>query len=339
MERYAGHPDLALTFARQRGLITRRQALDTGMSGPLIDGLVRMGHWVPVRRGVYMATEVWESLGAHDDRPRARARAAHLTMRSAHVLSHESAARELGLAILAPDEELIHVTRRGVSGGRIEHGVKHHLAPYQSDQVVMVEGVPVLNAARTAVDMAREHGYVHGVVACDAARQLGVRLSDLWEAVAPMTCWPEVTVVRASIQDSDPGAESVGETLGRVLLREIGLGPIQTQFELRDHTGWARCDMRVGRHLVEFDGFKKYLRQDRGGLAVVDPDQVVWREKQREDWLRGYRLGMSRLVWADYWGARRELAKERVRREYEATCAAYGTDISDLAHLIVRRSA
>ena len=97
--------------------------------------------------------------------------------------------------------------------------------------------------------------------------------------------------------------------------------------------------MRVGRHLVEFDGFKKYLRQDRGGLAVVDPEQVVWQEKQREDWLRGYRLGMSRLVWADYWGARRELAKERVRREYEATCAAYGTDISDLAHLIVRRSA
>ena len=124
-----------------------------------------------------------------------------------------------------------------------------------------------------------------------------------------------------------------------MLLREIGLGPIQTQFELRDHTGWARCDMRVGRHLVEFDGFKKYLRQERGGLAVVDPDEVVWQEKQREDWLRGYRLGMSRLVWADYWGARRELAKERVRREYEATCAAYGTDISDLGHLIVRRSA
>ena len=89
----------------------------------------------------------------------------------------------------------------------------------------------------------------------------------------------------------------------------------------------------------EFDGAKKYLRQERGGLAVVDPDQVVWQEKQREDWLRGYRLGMSRLVWADYWGARRELAKERLRREYEATCAAYGTDISDLAHLIVRRSA
>jgi hypothetical protein len=260
-------------------------------------------------------------------------------MRAAHVLSHESAARELGLAILVPDEEWIHVTRRGVRGGRSEHGVKHHLAPYQLDQVVEIERMPVLDAARTAVDIAREHGYVHGIVACDAARQLGAVLGDLWAAVEPMTCWPEVTVVRECIQDSDAGAESVGETLGRLLLREIGLGPIETQFEVRDGSALARCDMRVGRQLYEFDGRKKYMRRDRGGLAIVDPEEVVWREKQREDWLRGYRLGMSRLVWADYWGPRREMAKARLLREYQATCAAYGTDISDLAHLIVRRSA
>jgi hypothetical protein len=260
-------------------------------------------------------------------------------MRVAHVLSHDSAARELGLAMLTPEEEFIHVTRRGIRGGRVEHGVKHHQAPYRRGQVVEVEGVPVLDAARTAADIAREHGYVHGLVACDGARQLGVPLSSLWEAAAPMVCWPEVTVVRAAIQDSDAGAESVGETLARILLTELGLGPIQTQFELRDETGRARCDMRIGRHLVECDGHKKYMRRERGGLAVIDPDEVVWREKQREDWLRGYRLGMSRLVWADYWGTRRELAKRRIRREYDATCAAYGTDISDLERLIVRRPA
>jgi hypothetical protein len=336
MLRYDGHPDLALTIARQRGLITRRQALDTGMSGSLVDGQVRTGRWVPVRRGVYMPAETWESLDAHDGRPRARARAALLMMRAAHVLSHESAARELGLAILTPDKEVIHVTRRGVRGGRAEHGVKHHLAPYQHDQVLEVDGVPVLDLARTAVDMAREHGYVHGTVACDSARQLGVTLGALWAAVEPMASWPEVTVVRACIQDSDRGAESVGETLGRLLLREIGLGPIDTQFELRDGSRSARCDMRVGRQLFEFDGHKKYQRRDHGGVAVIDPEEVVWREKQREDWLRGYRLGMSRLVWADYWGERRARTKERIRREYAATCAAYGTDVSDLSHRIVR---
>ena len=47
---------------------------------------------------------------------------------------------------------------------------------------------------------------------------------------------------------------------------------------------------------------------------------------------------MTRLVWADYWGVRRELAKERLRREYAATCRLFGTDIADLAHLVVRRA-
>jgi hypothetical protein len=48
---------------------------------------------------------------------------------------------------------------------------------------------------------------------------------------------------------------------------------------------------------------------------------------------------MSRLVWADYWGHARERAKERILPEYAATCAAYGTDISDLSRFIVVRSA
>ena len=251
-------------------------------------------------------------------RRRARARAAHLQMRRAHVMSHDSAGDELGLAMLAPEKEYIHVTRKGVRGGRVEHGVKHHLAPYADSQVVLVDGIPVLGIARTALDIAREHGLVPGVVAIDSARQLGASASDLWAAAAPMVCWPEVTVVRAAIEKSDPGAESVGETLGRLLLEEIGLGPVQTQFELRDQTGWARCDMRVGRHVVEFDGAKKYHRRDKGGLAVVDPDQVVWQEKQRQDWVTGFRLGMSRLVWADYWGRRRRARqgthRPRVRR-------------------------
>jgi hypothetical protein len=338
MQWYEGHPGLAHTIEQQLGLITRRQVLDTGMSASLLGGLVRTGRWVLVRRGVYMPAARWEALDEYVGRPRARARAAHLQMRSAHVLSHESAARELGLAILSPHEEMIHVTRRGVRGGRIEHGVKHHLAPYAASQVVDVDGVLVLDAARTAVDIAREHGYVHGLVACDSARQLGTALATLWEAAAPMVCWPEVTVVRSAIQDSD-GGESVAETLGRILLTEIGLQPIETQFEIRDGTRSARCDMRVGRHLFECDGFSKYVPVERGGLAVVSAEQVVWQEKQREDWLRGFRLGMSRLVWADFWGARREAAKQRLRREYAATCTAYGTDISDLSHLVVRRSA
>ncbi len=338
MHGYDGHPGVAAVLARQWGLITRRQALDLGISAPHIGALVRTGQWRLVRRGVYMPREWWVALDPYVGVARARARAAHLQMRSAHVLSHGSAADELEMPVLAPDEPLIHITRRTPWTSGVMHGIKRHVAPYSDSQVVVVDGVPVLDAARTAVDIAREQGYVHGLVACDSARQLGASLGDLWEAVAPMVCWPEVTVVRAAVQDSEPGAESVAETLGRILVVEAGLGPVQTQFEIRDGSGGARCDMRVGRHLIECDGRKKYVPQERGGLALVDPDQVLWEEKRREDWLRGHRLGMTRLVWADYWGARRELAKERLRREYAATCRAFGTDIADLAHLVVGRA-
>ena len=339
MQVYLGEPDIQRTLDRQHGLITRAQFLDTGHTREHLKGLLRTGQLVTVRRGVYMPRDLWTTLDPYVGRQRTRARAAHLQMGRAHVLSHDSAGDELGLAMLRPDRELIHVTRRGVRGGRVEHGIKHHLAPYRPDQVVVVDGIPVLEPARTAVDVAREHGLIPGVVAMDSARQLGVTESDLWAATAPMHHWPEVTVVRAAILKSDAGAESVNETLGRMLLDELGIGPVETQFELRDETGRARCDMRVGRHVFECDGHKKYLPAERGGLAVVDPDRVVWKEKQRQDWVIGFRLGVSRLVWADYWGRRREIAKARIAREYAATCAAYGTDISDLARYIVKRTA
>ena len=197
----------------------------------------------------------------------------------------------------------------------------------------------VLDAARTAVDIAREHGLEAGVVAIDSARLRGVRLEDLWAAIEPMWRWPGITTARAALELSDARAESAGESLARMLLEELGLGPIETQFEIRDDVRWARCDLRVGRHLVEFDGFLKYQRRDLDDRRRIDPEQVVWEEKQRQDWLLGYHLGMSRLIWADLWGSRRRLAMERVAREYALTCARFGTSIDDLAHLVVRRAA
>ena len=150
--------------------------------------------------------------------------------------------------------------------------------------------------------------------------------------------WPDITTARAAIELSDRRAESPGETLARLMLVELGLGPIQPQFEICDGVRRARCDLRVGRHLFEFDGRKKYLRLDKGGVAR-DPDQAVWEEKKRQDWLLGYQLGMSRLIWADFWGDRRRVAMERVAREYALTCARFGTSIDDLAHLVVNRAA
>jgi hypothetical protein len=324
------------TFARNGGLLTRRQAVEVGVPAHEIDRLVRCGAWIAVRRGVYALKHHWESLDAHRGQPLLQARAASSAMLTPHVMSHDSAALELRMGILLPQPVLVHVTRFGDLGGRTDHGVKHHLAPFTPAQVVFVDGRPVLDPARTAADIAREHGEVHGIVAADSARRLGVTDRDFAFVIAQMRNWPFVTVARSAVELSDDGSDSVGESLGRVLVLELGIGRPQTQFGLTDGVATIWCDLRVGRHIFEFDGRIKYRPVSQGGVATKSPDEVLWEEKQRQDFVTGFKLGVSRIVWDDLWGRQREAAKKRLLREYLDTCARFGTSIDDLAPYIVR---
>jgi hypothetical protein len=298
---------------------------------------VARGLWVQVRRGWYTTTDHWSSLDERRGRPLLIVRAAHRGLWGSHVVSHSSGALVRDLPILRPSDDLVHVTKYGAPRARVRNGIKHHQSRFRIEAAEWVDGVPVLGLARTALDIARESGFVAGVCAIDAARQRGVTLSELWAARVPMRHWPRVTVVDEAILSSDGGAESLGETLTRVLLAELDLGPIETQFELRDATGCARCDLRIGRHVFEFDGLVKLLPLERGGLARQPAAEEVAREKRRQDWVCGFELGMSRIAWPELLGAERARLKVRLRREYDATTARYGTNIDDLAPYIVRR--
>lgn len=330
------HPEVSAAMAANDGLITRRQALQAGLVEERIDRLVRTGEWVVVRRGVYAEARLVAALTTLREKRLLADRAASLRITRPHVMSHDSAADELDLAILTPPRPMTHVTRPGVVGSHLRHGVKHHLAPYQPQQVVEVGGRRVLEPGRTALDISREHGNPHGVVAADSARRAGVMLDDLSLAEAPMKSWPEVTVVRETIELSDPGSDSPGETLARLLVTELGFGRPETQFGLTANGRVAWCDLRLDRHLFEFDGKVKYQRVDEGGLALASVDEVMWREKQRQDWVCGFNLGMSRIIWVDLFGAARERALVRMRREFLDTCSRFGTSIEDLSPYLVR---
>ena len=130
-----------------------------------------------------------------------------------------------------------------------------------------------------------------------------------------MRSWPHVTWARDAVDLADPGSDSVGESLARLLVIELGLGRPQTQFGLTDGGRVAWCDLRIGRHVFEFDGKLKYHRPEDGGVATERAEEVVWREKQRQDWVCGFKLGMSRIVWADLWGDARRRALGRLARE------------------------
>ena len=309
----------------QGGLVTRRQALGVGYTERELRTLTGVhGPWVVVRRGVYAERDLWQSLNGYDDHARLRDLAAHLSMTSDHVMSHDSAARALGLPMLRPTRDLSHITRLGVGGSRTECGVKHHLTRIELEGLVHPTGMTVTSAARTSVDLAREHGLETGVMACDKFLHDGGRRAELEAELGAMWCWPGSTTVRASIELADAGAESGGESLMRLLVRELGIGDPDTQFpvRIRDRVAWT--DLRVGCHLFEFDGHIKFLRQEQGGVAKRPIDEVLWEERKRERAVCAEGLGMSRVIWDELFGRERARLKARLLAEYAVTLARFG---------------
>jgi hypothetical protein len=293
-----------------------------------------------VRPGWFTPRDAWDALDTQRGRPLLEIVAAHRSVHEPHAISHVSAAVVLDLPFLRPRVPLIHLTKLKGPRTRVRAGIKHHQARCRVPVLMTRDGVPILGPERTALDIAREDGFAAGVVAIDAVRRRGVSLKELELHLEHMRHWPHVSIAREALGFSDPGAESIGESLLRILVSELDLGlPMETQFEIRDATGCARCDLRVGRHIFEFDGAIKYRLRENGGVATVDPGHVLMQEKHRQDWVCGFQLGMSRVVWDDLWGMQRQRTKIRLRREFNATVARFGVDIADLAmHRVVRRA-
>ncbi len=244
--------------------------------------------------------------------------AVSLVARQSYVLSHSSAAVVHGIGCRPHWRELVHVSHPGVLGGRTEGGVKHHPAAVPDDQLTVVDDLDVTSLARTAIDIAREYGIEDGVVACDQVLRRGVPRSRLYDVLAQMGSWPNVTRGRAAVRLADPGAENLAESLARMLVIELGFGTPSTQVWIEDGGRRVRVDMILNGHIFEFDGLVKYTGEFGEGT------EVLWKEKQREDWLRAPGFGISRIVWRDLFGPARRAALERLAREYLATQARRG---------------
>jgi hypothetical protein len=251
-------------------------------------------------------------------------------MRRDWVASHDSSAHEHGLPILEAPDPHVHITRPGFTGAWTKNGVKHHLARFSPEQVVEFEGIRGLDLARTAVDIAREHGTPYGEIACDAALRRGATRSQLAAAVAPMDHWPYVERTRSAVAFADPGAESLVESLGRILVAALGIQDMETQFPAMLEDGrvvWG--DIRIGCHLFECDGKAKYRPVADGGLAERTASEVVWEEKKRERALHRIGLGTSRIIFEDYWNPRRDVVLARMRAEYDDTVALFGSRLPE----------
>ena len=326
-------PAVAL-MGSQHGLITASQLAKAGLDPHDVARLLSSGRLVRLRRGVYADADAWSCLEPFRARPLLSIRAAGLALSStAYAFSHDSSAIVLNLGAPDPRQALVHVSRTKVHGDAVRAGVKHHLAPYLPEDVVEMDDLRVLDLARTALDMVREHGRAHGLAACDAAMRHGVTRGQLTDKLDRMTSWPHSRCMRWCVEHADPLAETYLESLVRDFVLELGIGRPELQFGLTDGHTTAFTDIRVARHLVEADGMLKYAD---GNPSGEPPTDVLVAEKKRHDFLTGFKLGVSRVTYADLFGGR-PAALRRVAREYADTCARFGTQIDDLAPYRVSR--
>lgn len=276
--------------------------------GGRVDGLVREGTLVRVRRGAHV-----EAASLPDD-PYARAR--HLAVAHAvavtHqttadvVVSHASAALLWGLPVLHLPSRT-HVVQRSARSSSQADDVVRHTVALLPHHVTSVAGMRTTVLARTAVDCARSLGGRGGLVVTDGALRAGATRAELDAVLAAAVGGRGARRARAVLALADGGAESVGETLARAALLAVGLPVPVTQLRVPTADGvfWADLGWPELRLLAEYDGRLKY------GDAAADVGALV-AEKRREDLLRDEGWTVLRLMSADL--ARPALLRTRVER-------------------------
>jgi hypothetical protein len=138
------------------------------------------------------------------------------------------------------------------------------------------------------------------VAAGDRGLTLGLRSHELDAGLVSMKRWPGIRAAWRVIQFLDVRSESVGESVSRVRLMEEGLPEPEPQHEIFGPDGRliARVDFHWKEHQTvgEFDGKTKYGRLLKPGQRIED---VIFKEKLREDAVRDLGLQVVRWIWPD----------------------------------------
>jgi hypothetical protein len=230
------------------------------------------------------------------------ARAALARQRGAVAPTGVSAAAAHGLWLYGHDLTTVDLVR--LDGGTLRHEVRarHHVVRDDvARHLQLLNGLPVTSLARTVWEVTGRASLEAAVSTADSAYRLDPDLPQrLQEIEAVFARWPGSRQARMAISMMDRRSGSPGESYSRVVFRRHGVPAPELQYPVMDSTGRTLgvCDFgwEDDRHLGEFDGKIKYGRLLRTGEGAED---VVFREKVREDTIRGELWGMSRWIMAD----------------------------------------
>jgi len=282
------------------GLILSADLTAQGLGPGGIRRAVRDNDLARVRRGAYVPSAAWSN-ARPESRYRYLVHATVAAMRTPVVLSHQSAAVLHGIPQIGSWPAVVHAVTERTTGGRSSAKVVRHGVP-RMPGVVTVDGLQTTSVARTVVDLARSSSFLDGVMAADHVLANAMVTREELEA-----CLHEVRRMHGHrnaervLRFADGRAQSVGESLSRVRMRELRLPAPDLQVEFRDDAGFGALDFwweRLG--LVgEFDGRGKYIPAD--SEARLDTSEIVYREKLREDRLRRLVSAVVRWGWPEVW--------------------------------------
>lgn len=287
--------------------------LSSGYSSDEIARLVRGGQLVRVRRGAYARPD--DDHRTPEERHRRLLTATRPQLRSDGVISHVSAAILHGLPVWESALGSVHLTRTRTGGGKRRRLVEVHTSSLAASDVVTLDGVAVTSLARTVADLGRCLPFEQAVAAGDQALRQGLQAGDLQQVLVRARGWPGVSQARRMAGFLDAASESAGESVSRVRIQEAQLPAPALQFDVLGLHGElvGRSDFcwEEQRTLGEFDGKIKYGRLLAPGQTV---EEVVYREKLRQDALNDLGWTVVRWVWADLY--RRGVIADRLRRAF-----------------------
>ena len=279
----------------------RRDLVQQGYDDRTIGGLVRSKTLHRVRRGAYIDGSVWADLSP-EDRHRVLTRAVLRTAHASTVLSHVSAAVELGAPTYDLDLTKVHVTRLDQHPGRKEAGVVHHVGSLRASEVIDRNGVRLTGGDRAAVEVTTTTDVEHALVVVNGLLRTGEATPEGIESFAHTAKhWPNSLRTDLVLRLADARVESVGESRTFYMFWKAGLPRPVPQLEIRDESGQvvARCDFALPNHgvFIEFDGLVKLKNLVPEGQSAVD---VIVAQQRREELITRLTGWVCiRLTWAD----------------------------------------
>lgn len=274
--------------------VKRTNQLDAvGQSAKVRARLTRTGQLVVVRHGAYADAPPASAL----DRHRRLIAGTVPLLGEATVLSHVSAGVLHGLPSWESMLGRVTVVRGSTGHGSRRRFLHARSGPLAAGEVVELDGCKATSLERTAVDLARCLNFERAVAVLDAALHRGADPIVMWEVLVTATGHQGVVTARTAMAFADGRSESVGESVSRVRMADVGLPMPQLQLDVFTSLGsWlARPDFcweELG-VLGEFDGQVKYVG------TRDDVARAVMQEKRREARLREAGWVVVRWEWAD----------------------------------------